>query len=432
MKEDEVLMAKKTVVQLWEEIFDKYNILNKINENGMFKITADQIREFKEPRLMAKFDYSKQLPSVFKNNGLGILPIKNGEYVIGKFNLFEKLTGTGVENVEIKKVQLPDFIETIDPDNIYSESNALNVALLSGMLSDAFEEELFETVQGKMRTNEFKFEINSLDNEVNSINVNGAAIEIDGGYEGRSKLVLIEAKNNLPDDFIIRQLYYPYRFWKDKVAKIVIPSFFAYENGIYNIFIYNFNDDNNYNSLKLNTIKRYMLSSDSVEDIKKNILDSTELVDELSQDKVPFPQADSFTKVLGTMEYLNSGLNTANLIAEAFEFDSRQGKYYIDALRYLDIAQSSNVWGEYELTDFGKHLMELDVKNRNRLIIKKILSHKPFYEVYKDYLKNKTICIRSVIKDILLDVIPQLSDETANRRASTVRGWIEWIIGAQI
>ena len=225
MKEDEFLMAKKTVAQLWEDIFEKYNILNKIDENGMFKITADQIREFKEPRLMAKFDYSKQLPSVFKNNGLGILPIKNGEYVIGKFNLFEKLTGTGYENVEIKKVQLPDFIETIDPDNIYSESNALNVALLSGMLSDAFEEELFETVQGKMRTNEFKFEINSADNVSSLVSVNGAAIEIDGGYEGRSKLVLVEAKNNLPEDFIIRQLYYPYRFWKDKVAKIVHQHF---------------------------------------------------------------------------------------------------------------------------------------------------------------------------------------------------------------
>lgn len=432
MKEDEFLMAKKTVAQLWEDIFEKYNILNKIDENGMFKITAEQIREFKEPRLMAKFDYSKQLPSVFKNNGLGILPIKNGEYVIGKFNLFEKLTGTGYENVEIKKVQLPDFIETIDPDNIYSESNALNVALLSGMLSDAFEEELFETVQGKMRTNEFKFEINSADNVSSLVSVNGAAIEIDGGYEGRSKLVLVEAKNNLPEDFIIRQLYYPYRFWKDKVAKIVIPAFFAYENGIYNIFIYSFNDDNNYNSLELNTIKRYMLSSESVEDIKKNIFNLVELVDELPQEKVPFPQADSFTRVLGTMEYIYEGLNTANLIAEAFEFDSRQGKYYIDALRYLGIVQSSNVWGEYELTEFGKHLFELDVKNRNRLIINKILSHKPFYDVYKGYLENEEIQSRGVIKENILNVIPQLSDETANRRASTVRGWIEWIIGAQI
>lgn len=432
MKEVEIIMAKKTVAQYWEEIFIRYDILNNVSKFGFFKITADQIREYKEPRLMAKFDFYKQLPTIFKDNSLGILPIKNGEYIIGKFNLFENISKTGYDSIEIKKKTLPDFIETIDPDNIYSESNALNVALLSGMLSDAFEEELFETIQGKMRTNEFRFEINSVDDVLSEVQVNGAAIEIDGGYEGKSKLVLVEAKNTLPEDFIIRQLYYPYRFWKEKVAKVVVPAFLAYENGVYNIFVYSFADDNNYNSLKLNKIKRYMLSSDDVEYSKKNILESIQLVEELSQDKVPFPQADSFTKVLGTMEYINNGLNTANLIAEAFDFDSRQGKYYIDALRYLEIVDNSKVWGEYELTDFGKHLFELDVKNRNRLIIQKVLSHKPFYDVYKDYLKNGSIGVRSFIKESLLDIIPQLSDETANRRASTVRGWIEWIIGAQI
>ena len=66
------------------------------------------------------------------------------------------------------------------------------------------------------------------------------------------------------------------------------------------------------------------------------------------------------------------------------------------------------------------------------MIINKILSHKPFYDVYKGYLENEEIQSRGVIKENILNVIPQLSDETANRRASTVRGWIEWIIGAQI
>lgn len=432
MKEVEIIMAKKTVAQYWEEIFIRYDILNKVSKFGFFKITADQIREYKEPRLMAKFDFYKQLPFIFKDNALGILPIKNGEYIIGKFNLFENISKTGYDSIEIKKKNLPDFIETIDPDNIYSESNALNVALLSGMLGDAFEEELFETVQGKMRTNEFGFKINSVDGVPSEVQVNGAAIEIDGGYEGKSKLVLVEAKNTLPEDFIIRQLYYPYRFWKEKVAKVVVPAFLAYENGVYNLFIYSFSDDNNYNSLKLNKIKRYMLSSDEAEYSKKSILESIQLVEELSQDKVPFPQADSFTKVLGTMEYINSGLNTANLIAEAFDFDSRQGKYYIDALRYLEIVDNSKVWGEYELTDFGKHLFELDVKSRNRLIIQKILSHKPIYEVYKKYIDNDYFYNRGEIKEILKNIIPQLGDETANRRASTVRGWIEWVIGAQI
>lgn len=54
-------------------------------------------------------------------------------------------------------MSIPDYIETIDPDNIYSESNALDVALLSGMINDIVGEEVVETIQGKMRATGFNF-----------------------------------------------------------------------------------------------------------------------------------------------------------------------------------------------------------------------------------------------------------------------------------
>src|SRR5574344_681577 len=101
---------KKTVSELWNNIFADLNILEEITKNGYFVISADQIRLYKEPRLMAKFDYSKQLPKIFKDNNLGILPIKNGEYIIGKFTLFENISSTNYDNVEIIKKELPDFI----------------------------------------------------------------------------------------------------------------------------------------------------------------------------------------------------------------------------------------------------------------------------------------------------------------------------------
>lgn len=422
---------KKTVAQLWEEIFTDYNILNEIKENGYFKITADQIRVYKEPRLMAKFDFSKQLPKVFKENDLGILPIRNGEYVIGKFNLFENIKNTKYEEINIKKVELPSFIETIDPDNIYSESNALNVASLSGMFKDAFDEELYETIQGKMRTNTFDFIISS--NEVeNSIEVNGAAIEIDGGYESKSKVVLVEAKNSMPEDFVIRQLYYPYRHWKDKVTKEIVPVFFAYDNGVYNMFIYSFEDLYNYNSLKLNKIKRYMISSKSAETVKKEIFQNIELVNELPQDEVPLPQADSFSKVIGALELISNDVNTANDIANELEFDNRQGKYYIDALRYLELVQKGDKYGEYKLSPYGFALVNVDIKTRNEKIIGLILKHKPFYDVYKYFIENGELLSRKDIKDIIRKYIPEMAEETINRRASTIRGWIQWIIGAQV
>ena len=139
---------KKTVAELWKDIFADYNIEEEIKINGFYKITADEIRKYKEPRLMTKFDFSRQLPEVFKSNNLGILPINNGEYIIGKYELFKNISNTKYEEIEPQKMQLPTYIETIDPDNIYSESNALNVALLSGMIKDAIGEEVVETIQG--------------------------------------------------------------------------------------------------------------------------------------------------------------------------------------------------------------------------------------------------------------------------------------------
>ena len=299
------------------------------------------------------------------------------------------------------------------------------------MFKDAFNEELYETIQGKMRTNSFDFIISSK-NMDNKIEVNGAAIEIDGGYEGHNKVVLVEAKNSMPDDFVIRQLYYPYRHWKDKILKDIVPVFFAYDNGVYNMFIYSFEDVYRYNSLKLKDIKRYMISNKTSEELKKDILNNIELIDELPQDVVPLPQADSFSKVIGTLELINNEVNTANDIAVELGFDPRQGKYYIDALRYLELVQKGNKTGEYILTPVGFAIMNLDVHERNKKLIELILKHKPFYDVYKNYIVESEIMNREAIKEIIKKYITDMSEETVNRRASTIRGWIQWIVGAQI
>lgn len=59
----------------WQILFEKYSILENINKNGFFEIDSATINEVRESRLMAKFDHHANLPGLFKNNNLSILPI---------------------------------------------------------------------------------------------------------------------------------------------------------------------------------------------------------------------------------------------------------------------------------------------------------------------------------------------------------------------
>ena len=63
----------------WEQLFDKYDILSHIEREIAVEITASQINEFREARLMTKFDHREIFQS-FSKNHLSILPISRGSY----------------------------------------------------------------------------------------------------------------------------------------------------------------------------------------------------------------------------------------------------------------------------------------------------------------------------------------------------------------
>lgn len=75
---------------------------------------------------------------------------------------------------------------------------------------------------------------------------------------------LIEAKNSLSKDFLVRQLYYPYKLWSNKIAKNVRPLFLTYTNGIFHFREYAFEDPNHYNSLKLIRQKKYIIREGAI------------------------------------------------------------------------------------------------------------------------------------------------------------------------
>lgn len=255
-------MRKSKLDDSWEKLFEKYDILTKIDKDGFFDITATQINEFREARLMTKLDNRESLPKLFKDNKLSILPITRGSYIIGKFDAYQDVK---YNNVEVKKFLLPSHIKGIEPSNIYSEAIALNSTFSSGVISDILGEECLPTISGRMSTSSFDFDIKMECGNKFIIKVVNSQCEIDGGYESKHKIALVEAKNAQANNFLIRQLYYPFRLWKNKVPnKEIIPILMTYSNDLYSFFIYKFTKESEYNSLELVEQRNYRIDTKEI------------------------------------------------------------------------------------------------------------------------------------------------------------------------
>jgi len=418
----------------WNKLFDKYNILERINTDNIFQISASKIKEFREPRLMTKFDHFVNLPKIFQKNNLSILPITRGNYVISKFETYKKFKDNN--DLPIEYIDFPENIQSIDFENITSESTAINCAYISGIFSDFLDvENLLPTVSGRMSSKTFDFNIKSLDNsKFTNITVNNSQIEIDGGYEEDNSLSLIEAKNSISSDFLIRQLYYPFRLWEGKIDKIVRPIFLVYSNGIFNLYEYKFEDLFNYNSLILIKQKRYSLEvkNISLEDIEKVLL-TTKYINE---PKIPFPQANSFERIINLLELLNTQTElTKDDITTTYDFDERQTDYYTNAGRYLGLIEKNNTNGKikYLLSDQGELLFKTNYKQRQLALVKSILEHSVFSNTLSLYFKKAKSPTKSEIVNIMKksNLYNITTDETFERRASTILKWVNWILSLQ-
>jgi len=420
----------------WQELFKKYKIIEKIKIDGQFAISAKQINEFREARLMTKFDHKSNLPSLFQEHNISILPITRGDYIIAQFDAYQSFEQKN--DVGVEYISFPSYIQSIDFERITSEAIAINCAYVSGIIADFVEDDdLLPTVNGRMSSENFSFKINTFSdsNQIN-INVNNSQMEIDGGYEGVEYLSLIEAKNALSSDFLIRQLYYPHRLWRNKLSKEVKSIFLIYSNGLFTLYEYKFENPNHYNSLVLVKQKHYTLEQRdiSLEDIQ-NIIDTIQLTNE---PELPFPQANSFERVINLCELLHEKtVLTKDEITETYDFDERQTNYYTDAARYLGLVDKKKTKDGicFFLTDEGKKLFKLKYKQRQLRLIILLLQHSIFLETIKLWLKKASIPERQEIINIMRTAHlynsksdKSLADNTLSRRSSTILGWVNWII----
>lgn len=416
----------------WEQLFEQLDIVNQISKEGSFEITAKDINKVREARLMTKFDHKTNLPKIFLDNKLSILPITRGSYVISQFEAYKNFEDI---NGEINRVNFPEHIVSIDYDNITSEATAINCAYVSGILRDFTEDEaLVPTVSGRMSSKTFDFNIqNRVTNNKMPITVINSQIEIDGGYEGIQSLALIEAKNSISSDFLVRQLYYPYRLWSSNIHKQVKPIFLVYSNGIYNLYEYKFEDDNNYNSLYLVKQKNYSIEAGDI--TLDDIINVYKDIEVIPEPEIPFPQANSFKRIINLCELLYQNNMTKDDITMNYDFDPRQTNYYTDAARYLGVVNKKREKGniEFFLNDEGQAIFKLRYKARQLKFVEMILKHKPFYDAFTKCLNSGEIPSKNEVVRIMesTSVYGISSENTYGRRASSITGWLNWILDLQ-
>ena len=117
-----------------------------------FPISATRIKALTgvEPRLATKFDYREARPQALRE--ATVLPLRNGEYVV--------LPGDGYHDLEpsggrIISYRVPDEVRQRTCSLPWrgvpsSESQVLDMALVSGMLAEFLgEERLFLTIRGR-------------------------------------------------------------------------------------------------------------------------------------------------------------------------------------------------------------------------------------------------------------------------------------------
>jgi len=245
----------------WDKIFKDNSILEHDFSKEPFYLSAKDIKKSvqgfkntaeKEVRILCKMDTREQLPEIMRKNNLVLLPVKNGEYVIVKGEGFVDIEDIDNE-AETYNTKLDFSLDTSKIGN--SEMQHLDFAYASSLIRTFMEDPtLVLTIRGRKYTPEFKFRINKQD-----ISVKGVQTEVDAGYEGRDKIVLIEAKNSKTKNTIIRQLYYPFRQWAEYTKKEVFLLFFEKRKNEYLIWQYAFADKNDYDSIRLIKSKKYKI-----------------------------------------------------------------------------------------------------------------------------------------------------------------------------
>lgn len=371
-------------------------------------ITADEVRERsgREPRLMMKFDHSNQLPPKLKDSQRFILPLKNGLYAIIRGEGYHQPESCGPPIDFPRKTRFELRTTQAGISEMQHLDLAFNIGLLGHFLGEPV---LYPTIRGRKRSPKFEFRVGA-----RLLDVEGVQVEIDGGFEGRNSVTLVEAKIGECEDFHLRQLYYPLRFWSGLTTKRVRLVFFTYEpeTELYRFREYGFDPPEIYQAPVLIKAACYRVTHSRQAE--------TSLLTEPG--RFPFPQADRLDKVALIPFLVAEGENHPDQLSEMLEFTPRQGRYYLDACKALGLLDEKGT-----LTPFGSDYITCPPEIRYRLLCKAVLALPVMQEVVSNLLLAPGCELDKSEVQAVVQRATSLAPSTAIRRTQTVWSWLSWL-----
>jgi hypothetical protein len=409
----------KTTETSWKKIFEEYPISEHLAKHGVYYITADQIKETsgREPRLMAKFDTRESRPSLLKNTS--IFAVKNGKYALLNSDSYHDVEPS--LKTETHLDHKISSIETLPWETGYtSESQVIDASVVLSLLQKVVgESDIHLTIRGRLRSPDFKFDISTTKGN-KRLTVSGVQIEVDAGFEG-DRVYLIEAKIGTRANFLGRQLYYPYRMWKELgIRKEIIPIFLMYSNKTFSFRIYKYQDDLKYDSIQLISSRDFVIGK------LKNLPKIESLITGKKiqpPEGIPFPQADDFRKVIDLVDAVTSNITRQSDIAEIFDYEPRQADYYGNAAAFLGLIKRTD--GGFTNNDQSFEFTKKDPSERLAFLI----SHLSKLPVFNDAIRA-TFSEKPLTREKLADKIHAysgLNENTSRRRAVTVESWVNWL-----
>lgn len=136
---------------------------------------------------------------------------------------------------------------------------------------------------------------------------------------------------------------------------------------------------------------------------------------------VTLPQANNMDRVIDLLMAEPDALQDKEKAKELINVNTtRQVSYYLSALQYLGYINNKK-----EFTEEGNKAKK-SRENAVYCVLNKLKKMSPFSDVYRDNLKKSAVSKEKILI-LLRKKNNKLSTSTLERRASTIKSWVEWM-----